>query len=79
MLPDNSARPKRPRALRRLALFLAGGSLGLCLLAVLASALSNLGLPTHSSVIDRLRPGWKAQAFSAGAWLEDLLREAVGP
>jgi hypothetical protein len=30
-------------------------------------------------LLDRLAPGWKAQAFADGVWLEDLLRCAAAP
>jgi hypothetical protein len=30
-------------------------------------------------LLDRFAPGWKAQAWSEGAWLEDLLAQAVQP
>jgi hypothetical protein len=28
-------------------------------------------------LLDRLAPGWKAQLFDEGAWLEELLAQAV--
>jgi len=31
----------------------------------------------QATLLDRLRPGWKAGALSDGVWLEDLLAEAV--
>ena len=33
----------------------------------------------QAAVLDRLAPGWQAQAFEPGVWLEDLLRAAVAP
>ncbi len=33
----------------------------------------------QAALLDRLRPGWKAQALAEGAWLEGLLRAAVQP
>ena len=46
--------PKTPSLLRRLTLLLFASLTGLCLLLVIASALSNLGMPSASPIIERL-------------------------
>ncbi len=73
-----ASQPTRLRGARRLVLYLVAGSLGLCLLAVLVSALSNLGLPTQSSVVDRLTEAEKARLAEV-THLRQTLGDAVWP
>jgi hypothetical protein len=65
-------RPKRQPRLRRAILILIAAPLGLCLLAGLASALSNLGLPTQSTVVEHLSPLDKARLAEANHLLATL-------
>ena len=68
----------RSSRVRKSCLFIALGFIGLCLLAVAASALSNLGLPQHSTTVDQLSELEKAR-LSEVLHLRQTLGEAVWP
>lgn len=63
---------------KRLVLLLPLGLVAICLLLVGISFLSNLGLPTHSQVVDRLSEQDKARLLEA-AHLRESLGETIWP
>jgi hypothetical protein len=68
----------RPRKAARRLIVVFGGLLGLCALVASVSALSNVGLPAQSSVVDRLVPADKALLAEATN-LRASLGDAVWP
>ena len=50
----------KTRGCRRYILWVVGGMVGLCMLGTAVSALSNIGLPTHSEQVDELSANQKA-------------------
>lgn len=73
-----SMKPSKHPRLRKFCLFFPLGLITLCLLAVAASALSNLGLPQHSKTVDHLSELEKAR-LSEVLHLRRALGEAVWP
>jgi hypothetical protein len=71
---ESSNRPRK----RKARLLIPLGLVGLCLLVVAASALSNLGLPQHSSTVDRLSDLEKARLAEV-FHLRDSLGDAAWP
>jgi len=71
-----AAKTHHPR--RRLAFFLVAIPIGLCLLITLISALSNIGLPGHSVVVDHLTTPDKARLAEA-THLRATLGDGVWP